>query len=97
MLCPLVYKKICQKNDSSEIRIQKNLVQKDLETKFGSKNIWVQKYFKIFGNLKSWVKNFLVQLNFGCKKNVAPKKNRSKNFGSRMIWVLRSWAQKVFH
>ena len=51
--------------------------------KFGSKNIWVQIYFKIFRNLKK----ILVQLNFRSIKILNPKKIGPKIFGSRMIWV----------
>ena len=53
MLCPLVYKKNCQKNVFPKNRIKKNFGPKRSRVKkIGSKNIWVQTYFKIFGNKK---------------------------------------------
>ena len=70
MLCPLVYKKICQKNVSSKNTIQKNFGPKRSRVKkFGSKNIWVQIYLKIFGNLKILDQKFFGPIEFLIQKN----------------------------
>ena len=75
MLCPLVYKKIV----SSKNRIQKNFGPKRSRVKkFGSRNIWVQIYFKIFGNLKILYQFFLSNWSLDQKKFWIQKKSVQK-------------------
>ena len=88
----LCIEKICQKNVSSKNTIQKNFGPKRSRVKkFGSKNIWVQIYLKIFGNLKildqkcfwsNWIldpKKFWIQKKFG-PKILGPEWFGSKKF-----------------
>ena len=66
MLCPLAYKK----DLSKECFIQKNFGPKRSRVKkFGSKNIWVQIYLKIFGNLKILDQKFFGPIEFLIQKN----------------------------
>ena len=80
MLCPLVYKKDLSNKVSSKNRIKKNLgLKRSRVKKFGSKNIWVQIYFKIFGSLKILDQNF-----FWCNWIFDPKK----------FWIQKNSVQK---